>query len=115
MFPDPQSVTINAVPQSLPRVDVGSLRSIYRKDDGTYKLTISHTEGKRYRHSVRLDAEKIALDALTAENMEVSMSAYLVIDMPNAGYTATEAKDIALGLTTWLSSANLLKVIGLES
>jgi len=115
MFADPASVTIAAVPSTLPRVDVGAMKAVYRKEDGTIKLIISHTEGKRNRHSVRLDIEKIAVDPLSAENFTASMSAYLVVDVPISGYTASEARDVALGLTAWLSSANLLKVMGFES
>lgn len=115
MFADPQSVTVNAVAQSLPAIKREDFSSSYRKDDASYTLTISHAEGKRNRRVVRLENRKIAADPLTADNTEYSMSAYLVIDTPPVGYTNTEAKDIVLGLTAWLSSANVLKVLGGES
>lgn len=115
MFADPQSVTVNAVAQSLPAIRREDLASAYRKDDGTYGLEISHQEGKRNRRVVRLNQSKIAADPLTAANVEYSMSAYLVIDVPPVGYTNTEMKDIVLGLTGWLTSANVLKVLGGES
>lgn len=115
MLADPQSVTVNAVAQSLPAVARKELASEYRKDDGSYALIISHAEGKRNRRVVRLENRKIATDPLTAENAEFSMSTYLVIDTPPVGYTNTELKDIVLGLTAWLTSANVLKVLGGES
>jgi hypothetical protein len=46
-FADPQSVTINAVAQSLPRVSTGNNESTYLKDDGTVKLSFRHSYGKR--------------------------------------------------------------------
>ncbi len=115
MLADPQSVTVNAVAQSLPAIRREDLASSYRKDDGTYTLTISHQEKQRNRRVVRIDHRKIAADPLTAENTEYTSAYYLVMDVPPVGYTNTEMKDIALGLTAWLTSANILKVLGGES
>lgn len=115
-FADPQSVTVNAVAQSLARISTGNDDgSSYRKDDGSYALIISHQENRRNRRVVRLNHRKIAADPLTAANTEYTASFYLVMDVPPVGYTLTEMKDIALGLTGWLSSANVLKVLGGES
>lgn len=116
MFADPQSVTVNAVAQSLPAVSRETFKSTYRKDDTTYELVIAHDEKTRNRRTVRLNNRKIAADPLvTSQNAEYTMSAYLVIDHPNDGYTNTELKDIVLGLVGWLTSANILKVVGGES
>lgn len=115
MFPDPQSVTVNAVAQSLPAISRKDLASTYRKDDGSYELIISHQEGNRNRRVVRINHRKIAADPLTADNTEYTSSFYLVIDVPPVGYTLTEMKDIVLGLTGWLTSANVLKVLGGEN
>lgn len=85
-------------------------------DTGDYELVIQRQFGKRNRFNVRVNAKKIAADPLaSANNVEYRMSAYLVIDMPPVGYSNTEAKDIALALAAWASSANLLKVIGGET
>lgn len=115
MLADPQTVTINAIAQVLPRISQNPTGSVYRKDDGTVKFILSNTEGKRYRHNVRLDVQKVAVDPLTAENFTASMSAYLVIDRPVSGYTLAEARDVVIGLTAWLTSANVLKVLGFEN
>lgn len=115
-FSDPQSVTVNAVAQSLPRVSSNGNASMYQKDDGNYMLTISRIVGKRRRYSIRLDARKIAPDPLaSANNLEYSASVYMVIDAPKIGYTNAELKDIALALTAWSTSTNLLKVVGNEN
>jgi hypothetical protein len=116
MFADPQSVTVNAVAQSLPAIERNGQSSIYKKDDGAYKLTISHAYGKRNRFTVRLDAQKIAADPLASANNQLySTSAYLVIDGPTVGYTNAELRDISVALTGFCTSANLLKVLGGET
>lgn len=115
-FADPQSITVNAVAQSLPTISRERLLSQYRKDDGTYNLKIQHQEGKRNRRTVRLDFQKVAANPFEpALNEKFTGSVYLVVDAPPTGYTNTEIKDITLGLTGWLSSANVLKVLGGES
>jgi hypothetical protein len=119
---DPQSVTINAVANSLPRVGFGAGAGAFQKDDSTVALSVAHStvqKGKRNRHQVRLDVNKIAADPLiSAQNIKYSASAYLVVDVPITGYTVTEQKQFVDGLTKWLtdsSGANLLKVLGFES
>lgn len=119
MLADPQSVTINAVAQTLPAIVRGVNASKYQKDDTTVALSISHAYGKRTRRSVRLDFSKIAADPLiSSTNIKYSMSAYLVIDVPVTGFTVAEAKQIVDALTAYLtasSGANVTKVLGGES
>jgi len=117
-FADPQSVTVNAVAQSLPRVSTGANSSVYQKDDATYKLTHSHQYGKRNRHTTRLDNRKVAPDVFTSDNVAYSMSCYLVIDAPITGFTNAELKQIVDGLTAYLtasSGANVTKLLGGEN
>lgn len=115
MFADPQSVTVNAVAKTLPLTSRQGAVSQYTESTGEHQLVVSHQSGARDRRVVRLNHEKIAADPLTAQNATVSVSMYLVIDEPPWGYTDTEVKDLVLGLTGWLSSANVLKVLGGES
>lgn len=120
MFSDPQSVTINAVAQSLPRVSVGSNTSTYTKDDGLVSLSVSHkVSGKRTRRVIRLDHAKIAADPLLAGvNVKATTAFYLVADIPETGYTVTEQKQIGDALVAYLSAssgANLTKILGGES
>lgn len=118
-FSDPQSVTINAVANTLPRTSSGENSGSFTKDDGNVKLTISHAYGKRNRRTVRLDHRKIAADPLVAaQNLQYSMSCYIVVDVPVVGYTVAEAKQIVDALTAYLtasSGANVTKVLGGES
>lgn len=117
-FSDPQSVTVSAVAQSLPRVSSNGGSSEYQKEDGSYKLTISRTKGKRRRYMVRLDARKIATDPLvSSNNREYTLAAYLVIDAPptGIGYTNADAGAITAALVAWLTPANVLKALGDEN
>lgn len=116
LFAEPQTVTINAVAQTLPRIQ-SSPSGVFRKDDGSVKLSVSHNLGKRNRSTVRLDFTKIAADPLTAENTEFSMSTYVVVDTPIRGFTVVEQKQIVDALTAWLTAstgANVTKLMGHE-
>lgn len=118
-FADPQSLTINAVAQTLPRTSTGNNESTYTKDDETVKLSIRHSYGKRVRRTVRVDFKKVAADPfLSGVNKEYGLSAYLVIDTPSVGFTNTEEKYVVDALAAYLtasSGANVTKVLGGES
>lgn len=118
-FADPQSVTINAVANSLPRTSSGVNSGVFTKDDGNVRLSVSHQYAKRTRRTIRLDHSKIAADPLiSAQNIKYSMSAYLVVDMPITGYTVAEAKQIIDGLTAYLtvsSGARVTQLLGGEN
>jgi hypothetical protein len=119
MFSDPQSVTINAVANSLPRTSVNGSASVYTKDDGNVKLTVSSAYGKRTRRTARIDFRKTAADPLfPAQNVPYSMSTYIVADVPVQGFTIVEQKQIVDALTAWLTAstgANVTKLLGGES
>lgn len=116
MFSDPQSITVNAVAQSLPRTGTSLNASQYKKDDGSYVLSVSHSTGRRNQHRVRIDGSKIVVDPLaTDRNLPVSMSAYLVVDVPLAGYSVTEMAQLITALADWLkASTNTAKLVGGE-
>lgn len=109
-FADPQSITINAIANSLPRVSSGVNQGSFSKDDGTVKLAVSHTYGNRTRRVVRIDHSKIAADPLTSANSKFSMSTYLVVDIPTVGYTVAEAKQVIDGLTAYLTASTGARV-----
>lgn len=118
-FADPQSLTINTVANSLPRVSTDKNASTYSKDDGNVKLTVSSAYGKRTRRTARVDFRKTAADPLfPSQNAPYSMSTYIVADVPVTGFTITEQKQIIDALTAWLtasSGANITKLLGGES
>lgn len=111
-FADPQTVTINAVANTLPRTGNPALGATFSKDDGNVKLNIAHQYGaKRTRRNVRLDFRKIAADPLiSAQNILYSMSAYLVVDVPVTGFTIAEQKQIVDALTLYLTASSGSKV-----
>jgi hypothetical protein len=117
---DPQSVTLNSVATSLPRVSTGENQARYQKDDGFVKLSISHSPSKtNTRRVIRLDTTDVAADPLLAGvNREVPFGVYMVIVSPNVGLSLASQKDKVLGLTTALtasSGALLTKILGGES
>lgn len=115
-FADPQSVTINAVPKSMPRVSIGASESTYRTADETVQMRISHQASKgRKRRMVRLDQTVIAADPLTAENAEQKAGIYLVVDEPTWGFSDTDLDYLVDALVAWLTSGNIAKLLGGES
>lgn len=118
-FADPQTVTINAVANTLPRTSSGVNSGIFTKDDGNVKLSVSHQYGKRNRRTIRLDHRKIAADPLiSSQSIQYSMSTYLVVDTPVTGYTVAEAKQIVDALTAYLtatSGARVTQLLGGEN
>jgi hypothetical protein len=109
-FSDPQSITINAVANSLPRISSGVNQGAFRKDDTTVALAVSHQYGNRTRRTIRIDHNKIAADPLTAANTRFSMSTYLVVDVPTTGYTIAEQKQVIDGLVAYLSASTGARV-----
>jgi len=118
-FADPQSVTINAIANSLPRTGSGDNTGTFTKDDGNVKLSVSHSYGKRNRRTIRIDHRKVAVDPLNAaQNLNYSMSIYMVADIPPVGYSPAEAKQVLDGFLANLqasSGANETKFFGGES
>lgn len=119
MYTDPQTLTINAIANTLPRTSSGVNNGIFTKDDATVKLSASHQYGKRTRRQARVDFAKIAPNPLiSSTNILYTMSSYLVVDLPLTGFTVAEAKLPIDGFLTWLSAssgANLTKLLGGES
>ncbi len=116
MFADPQSVTVNAVAESMPRISTGDRTSTYRTSDGEFKLQISHSEGSRNRRTVRVTQEVVAADPfLTDVNRTYVQHAYIVLDTPKVGFTAAQQDNLAQGLVDYLSDANIDKIIAGES
>lgn len=119
MFSDPQSVTINAVAQSLARVSMGTRSGEFLKDDGLVGLQIAHQIAKRTRHNIRINHAKVGPDPFNGTlNAKYSLSAYLVVDVPPVGYTLTEQKQVVDGFLAYLtasSGANVTKILAGES
>jgi len=110
-FADPQSVTINAVANALPRTASGVNTGSFTKDDGNVALTVSHSYGKRTRRQLRLNVRKIAADPLiSSSNILYSMGATLIVDTPVTGYSIAEQKQVVDALIAFLSASSGAKV-----
>lgn len=116
MFADPQSITVNAVAQSMPRISSTGTKSTYRKSDGTYQLTISHSESNnRVRSMARVDNKAIVTNPLDSTNDFDTLSFYVVVDRPVFGFTQTQVDQLIAGFKTWLDSAAITKLFAQES
>lgn len=120
-FADPQSVTISGTPISLPRTSVGDDQSEYTSADGLVQEIASHSlnKGGRTRRLLRIDHSKIAPDPFRpADNRSVSMSNYIVFDLPPYGYTAAEALAVYTGFKAQFTATSdllITKLLGGES
>jgi hypothetical protein len=117
MYADPQSVTVATVAQSLPRIGMAIDAGKFRESDGSYELSVSHSSGRRSQHRVRLDSSKVVDDPYaTDRNLPVSISGYVVLDAPLAGYSVAEQADHLIAIADWLkASTNALRLVGGES
>jgi len=118
-YADPQSVTINGVANSLPRVSSGDGKGTFRKDDTTVSLEVSHTYGKRTRRSIRLTQNKVVTDPLISTvNVPVSATVTLVVDEPTMGFTIAEKGYLVAALAAYLTAstnAKTTQLLGGES
>jgi len=118
-FADPQSITVNAVAASLPRISTVGSSSVYQSADGLVRLTVSHSGTKRFRRMIRIDHAKVAADPFTTgQNQKYSMSAYVVADVPTVGYSAAEQKQVVDALVAYLaatSGARVTQLLGAEN
>lgn len=118
MFTDPQSLVLEGVSTTLPRVSTQGRTSTYESASGDLTLIISHTNGKRSRSVIRVNSNKVAPDSFNpSSNKPYTMSAYLVVDTPlNIGYTDEELRVHIEGLLDLVGSPGFLtKFLGQES
>jgi len=118
---DPQTTKVEGTTITLPRVSTGQYVSEYLTEDGHFKLTVSTSisSASRKRQSYRIDLTEITADPfIPTQNTEVSMSAYLVVDRPSAGFTNAKAEALCLGLFESLTketNGNLKKFLSSQS
>lgn len=117
MFADPQSITVNGVAKTLPRVSIGNNEATYRSADDVWQMRIAHTTSKgRKRRMVEIRETIIAADPLTAENTSQYARTYIVIDEPAFGFSDTTLKYDLNALRDWAGAGtNADKLLGGES
>ena len=116
-FSDPVKIKADGTNEvECPRVSTGDKTSTYTSSDGTVEVVNTTRKGRRTRHESRLNLRKVVASTLApSQNEEVSSSIILVVDRPLSGYTSEELRKAAEGLKTFLSEANLKKLLGSES
>lgn len=123
-FADPTAVLIGATvtpsggtSTSLAVVDRSApYTGKYSSSDGLTQMRVTHSLGSRKRSEVRLDLYSTYTDPSTGLAKDITASAYLVINRPNAGFTDTQLKSIIAGICGFMGVVgNQDKVLALES
>lgn len=116
-YADPQSITVNSVAKSMPRVSSGESQSVYKTADDVFKMRISHQTAKsRIRRMVRIDQTIVAADPLSAENSYQTAGIYVVVDEPAFGFDDTTLGYLVTALKDWLiAGTNTAKLLGSET
>jgi len=110
-YADPQSVTIAGVATSLPRTSSGESKGTFTSADGLVTLDVASSYGKRTRRTLRLRSSKIAADPLLAgQSVPVFMTAYIVVDTPQTGYTVAQQKEVVDALVAYLAASTGARV-----
>jgi len=117
MFTDPQSVTVNAVAKSMPKILSEGTKSVYRTSDGLFEMTVSHQLSRqRIRSLVKISQRAIVPDPLTSANDYETLIAQIIIDRPEVGFDATTIGYLITGITAWINTAGVVgKLYGQES
>jgi hypothetical protein len=118
LFAEPQVFTIDAVAQSLNRTGSSETGGRYGTADRAHRLEINHQRGRRNRDQFKLTRDTLVANPLVSgQNVQQSISVYLVVDTP-VGYDTAAAKKVVDGFITNLtasSGANIVKLLGGEN
>lgn len=121
MFSEPQTLTVNGVAKTLPRVVYGNRNGRFEAVDGTntmHALSVRHDlSGSRNRRTVKADITKTAEDPLIdGVSRQYDASVWFTINAPKVGFNSTEVQQVAQALIDWLDDpTNLAKLVGGES
>ena len=118
MLTDPQSITVNAVAKSMPRINQDDNASSYRYRTTTdeYQFTIRHTDGKitggvsGESHTVRVKYTVFATAVLPEQVM------YATLAIQNGdGMDLVQTRNVVLALCAWAASATIDRLLVGES
>lgn len=114
-YADPQSITVDATPVTLPRTGSTGNSGAFTSPDQKYKLSITHNGGNRRVHVARLQFSDIVQNPLVpTANSAISAAVTFTVNTPVNGLSAESAEELAAALVAWLSPANLGKLVGGE-
>lgn len=116
---DPQSVTYDGAPVSLPRISSQGRSTQYASADGSLVLDVSHKVVRnREQTLVKLQHSKVTSDPMIpTNNRPYDASVHFVINRPyNVGYSDAEMQLVLDALTGLAANATFKgKVLGGES
>lgn len=111
-FTSPLSVTLSTGATTFNLVSTEGQKKTYRSDDGLKEIVISHSEKRRNRRTIRFNRTVLAPDPfIPAQNVEVSYSAYFVLDTPVAGFSNTDIGndiDATDGFLAWMTGGTVM-------
>lgn len=119
MFADPQTITINSVAKALVKINQDAYSSEYllREATGEYRLKIRNSTYTKsgaalqtYRHNVEFTQTVYA----TSTASEIVRKSYVVLESDRNDTDAAVLNN-ALGFVAWLTSANMTKLLNMES
>lgn len=117
MLTDPQSITVNTVPVSLPRIAQTPNGFVtYADIDGQFALQISHDKGTKGsdRHVIKCSEVKPVTQP-DGSSIDRIASVHTVITVPKEGFTSEQVDDIREALAGFLTNANVIRILGFES
>lgn len=121
MLADPITLTVNAVPFTLNRTgetDQSSPNSsVYATSDLNRHLRVSHQTAKidTVRSLIRSEVRKVSADPLNASiSTYKTVSVYLVIEHPTAGFSTTEIDQEVQGFKALLTTSLVGELMGGE-
>lgn len=120
MLADPQSITVNSVAKSMPKVQSDGQHSIYSMADQSFQLDIRHTNRKvdkkdRVRSLVTFTQTAAVTDPITSVVDSDFLAFSVQIDRPVFGFTSLQVQQLVAGFNAWLTSTNVDKLYGRES
>jgi hypothetical protein len=123
MFTDPQTITVNAVPRSLQKINQDKYSSEYllRSSTDEYRLIIRNSSGLNKKRGVTVDRHNVEFThtvfPVAPATLSTVRKVYFVIENQQ-GDTLTDPTNVAAGLFAWAtasSNANITKVMNFES
>lgn len=115
-YADPQSVQVGGNSTSMPRTGQSENSGNFRSSDRRYRLSIAHENGRRERHIARLEFSDVVSNPLIpSQNSAVAAAVTFTINAPLNGMSVEQVGDLSKALVTWLTPANLAKLVGGES
>lgn len=122
MFSDPQTITIDGVTKSMPRIKIdtstqGKVESVYSTADGAFVLTITHqtTRAGRIRSKARLDVRAIVTNPLDSSSDYDTITFEKLMDRPEYGFSMVLCEQVVAGFNAWQTNTVVDRMYGKES